>query len=349
MIDPHVHARDWDQLEKETIKHALMVASTAGFTTIFDMPNTSPALTFPHIIAKRIEEGQKCAKEIAREQNIEINYCVYGGITSDPSQIETLVTLHEHLFPHLIGLKLFAGHSTGHMGITTSHLLREVYEALKRSQYKGVLAVHCEDEAFIKNDLFDLENPISHTYARPVEAEIASVEKQITLCKESGFKGTLHICHISTKDAIEMVSYHKSKGMDITCGATAHHALLNESIMNTKGLLAKVNPPLRSIEHQKAVFHGLLDGSIDWIESDHAPHTMKDKLLGASGIPGFGGTLRLIQTLREHDVKESHLDYLLGERVNEVFHTDFSVFVPSPMCIDDTVENVIGEYPFTVF
>ncbi len=202
MIDPHVHTRDWDQASKETIAHAFSVASVCGFTTLFDMPNTSPALTFPHIIAKRLEYGREITKNIGKEKGLNLHYCVYGGVTSDPSQIETLVALHSHLFPHLVGLKLFAGHSTGNMGVTTPFLLKEVYDALKRSHYKGVLAVHCEDESHMDNSLFSLENPSSHVLSRPKIAEISSVEKQIVLCKETGFEGTLHICHISTKEAI---------------------------------------------------------------------------------------------------------------------------------------------------
>jgi dihydroorotase len=349
MIDPHVHTRDWDQASKETISHAFSVASMAGFTTLFDMPNTSPALTFPHIIAKRLEYGREVVKNIEKEKGLELNYCVYGGVTSDPSQIETLVSLHSHLFPHLVGLKLFAGHSTGNMGVTTPFLLDEVYDALKRSHYKGVLAVHCEDERLIHNELFSLEDPSSHLIARPKEAEISSVEQQIALCKKHSFEGTLHICHISTKEAIEMVTFHRAKGMNITCGATAHHALLDESLMKSKGLFSKMNPPLRSISDQKAVFQGLLDGSIDWIESDHAPHTIEDKLKGASGVPGFAGSLKLLLALREHHISESHLDSLLGDRVNEVYHTDFSVTVPSNIAIYEIMNEVESSYLFTIF
>jgi dihydroorotase len=235
------------------------------------------------------------------------------------------------------------------MGVTTPFLLDEVYDALKRSHYKGVLAVHCEDERLIHNELFSLEDPSSHLIARPKEAEISSVEQQIALCKKHSFEGTLHICHISTKEAIEMVTFHRAKGMNITCGATAHHALLDESLMKSKGLFSKMNPPLRSISDQKAVFQGLLDGSIDWIESDHAPHTIEDKLKGASGVPGFAGSLKLLLALREHHISESHLDSLLGDRVNEVYHTDFSVTVPSNIAIYEIMNEVESSYLFTIF
>ncbi len=285
MIDPHVHLRDWEQKAKETIEHGLTVASKIGIHTVFDMPNTQPALTFAQTIVDRITYGNQIATTI----DPDFSYCVFGGLTSDPSQVELVAKLHSHLFPRLIGLKMFAGHSTGNMGIVNSAIQDEVYQGLKRAHYKGVLAVHCEMESLLKPHLFSLEDPISHTLARPREAEIASVEKQIELAQNNLFEGTLHICHVSTKEAIEMVNYHKEKGMAITCGATPHHALLDESVMLTQKLFAKVNPPLRKKEDVAAVFTGLLDGSIDWIESDHAPHTIEDKEKGASGMPAFMG------------------------------------------------------------
>ena len=345
MIDPHVHLRDWDQKEKETIEHGLSVASSIGITTVFDMPNTQPPLTFASDIVKRIEYGT----EIAGRIDPRISYCVYGGVTADPSQIELVVSVHSHLFPRLVGLKMFAGHSTGNMGIVSRSSQREVYRTLKRTGYKGVLAVHCEDESLLRPDLFSPDDPFSHTQARPKEAEIASVESQIELVRSSAFEGTVHICHISTREAIELVNYHKSRGMAVTCGATAHHALLDESVMLSEGLFAKMNPPLRKSDDVKAVFEGLMDKSIDWIESDHAPHTVKDKMEGASGIPGFYGTLLLIERLRKAGVSEMHLDRLCGEAVNEAFSTSFEVNVPSSYIISREIDRIGNEYEFNPF
>ncbi len=344
MIDPHVHLRDWNQKEKETMSHGLSVASKAQFTTLFDMPNTSPTLTFPSTVVQRIEEGSSFARKVEEKEGREMNYCAYGGITGDPSQVEAMVDLHRHLFPRMIGLKLFAGHSTGNMGISSLSGQREVYRTLTRSSYKGVVAVHCEKESLMKGELFSLSEPSTHLAARPPQAEIASIEDQIALVKENRFKGTLHITHISTREGIEMVAYERAKGMEITCGATAHHALMNDAAMRDLGLLVKMNPPLREEQDRKAVFEGLLNGEIDWIESDHAPHTLSDKESGASGIPGFQGTLRLILALREAGIREDVLDSILGERVNGIFRTSFTVDIPSDTGILSLIDEIRDEY-----
>jgi dihydroorotase len=345
MIDPHVHLRDWEQKAKETIEHGLSVASNIGIHTVFDMPNTQPALTFPSVIVDRITYGTKIAQKI----DSQLSYCVYGGLTTDESQIEVLTQLYTHLFPQLIGFKMFAGHSTGNMGIVSNYNQSEVYRVLKRAHYKGVLAVHCEQESLLRPELFSLSDPISHTLARPKEAEIASIENQIRLFQQHSFEGTLHICHISTKESIELVTYHKKRGMAITCGATAHHALLDEQVMNTEKLFAKMNPPLRTVEDRDAVFEALLDGRVDWIESDHAPHTIEDKEKGASGIPGFYGTLLLLQALRGAHISEEHLENLCGNNVNKTFNTSFLVDVPSPISISQELIKISNEYPFNPF
>ncbi len=349
MIDPHVHLRDWGQKEKETMVHGMSVAAASQFTAVFDMPNTSPALTFPHLVTKRIEDGTAAAAEVEKRFHREMRYAVYGGITSDMSQIESFVDLHRHLFPRMIGLKFFAGHSTGNMGISSVVQQREVYRALSHAGYRGVVALHCEKESLMKGELFNLDDPPSHLKARPREAEIASIEDQIKLVKEFPFKGVLHISHISTIDGIEMVAYERSRGMEITCGATAHHALMNDELMSEKGLLVKMNPPLRSEEDRQGVFNGLLSGDVDWIESDHAPHTLSDKNSGASGIPGFQGTLYLIEALRDAGAGEAHLDRLLGGRVNEVFGTSFTVDVPADSVISGLREQIRDEYEVDPF
>ena len=188
MIDPHVHLRDWSQSEKETMAHGLSVASRSQFTTLFDMPNTSPALTFPHLVSRRIEEGTSVAHKVSEQNSREVNYAAYGGITGDLSQIESLVSLHRHLFPRMIGLKLFAGHSTGNMGISSVAQQREIYRTLTETGYRGVVAVHCEKESLMKGELFDPSYPPSHLRARPKEAEIASIEDQIRLVRSLPFK-----------------------------------------------------------------------------------------------------------------------------------------------------------------
>jgi dihydroorotase len=343
MIDTHVHLRDGKQANKETIEHGISIGSLGGILTFFDMPNTDPPLTTTFAIRERIRYGQNIATGIAKN----IFYGVYGGLTDNQLQITELVGL-KALEPALIGFKMFAGHSTGNMGLVEEEGQYLVYKTLASLDYKGVIAVHCEKESLLKPQLWDPANPSSHSLARPPEAEIVSIRDQIEFVKDSEFKGKLHICHISTEEGVELVNQAKSDGMNITCGVTAHHALLDERYYGDNNLL-KMNPPLRSEKERSAIFKLLLNGGIDWIESDHAPHTLKDKSEGASGIPGFAGTLILIEELRKAGIRESQLTWLCGKKANEVFGIRRPVIVPSNDEIEQYLPIIRKAYPWDPF
>ncbi len=345
MIDIHVHFRDGIQSKKETIRHGLSVAKKCGILSCFDMPNTVPPLTDRREILNRLEYGEGIAKKIDEK----LTYRVYAGITNNERQIEEVVQVYNEFFPRVVGFKMFAGHSTGNMGILEKDMQHKVYKTLTECNYKGVVAVHCEKTQFMKEELFDITNPETHSLARPLIAELESIKDQIDLVRETGFKGHLHICHISTKKGVALVKKAKETGVDISCGATAHHALLNIEAYKTQGLFAKMNPPLRDEENRKAIFTSLILGDIDWIESDHAPHTLKDKESAASGVPGFAGTLLLIKALRKAGVSEEKLHTLCGGNVNKVFCFNLPIAVPSNEGIDKVLPEVREAYPFDAF
>ena len=332
MIDPHVHFRDGVQSAKETLQHGIEVAQLCHFNAFFDMPNTMPPLTDEKAILERLERGEALTKG-------ELFYGVYGGITTDSDQVREMVALHQRLFPRIIGLKMYAGHSTGRMGIIMVEEQERVYETLTEGGYRGVLALHCEKEELLR------ESP-NHSLARPPEAEIESIRDQIRLAKKSGFEGTLHICHISTKASVELVNEAKRGGLKISCGVTPHHTLLNASDSNSKDNLLKMNPPLRQEEDRQALFKALLEGSIDWVESDHAPHTLQDKREGASGIPGFRGMLLLLKRLMGAGVSLPQLERLFGGRVCEVFGLELAVKVPTLEQIEIALEGARQSYPW---
>ena len=110
-----------------------------------------------------------------------------------------------------------------------------------------------------------------------------------------------------------------------------------------------MNPPLRSEENRNAVFESLLSGDIDVIESDHAPHTIKDKMKGSSGIPGFAGTLLLIKALRKAGIEEEKLARLCGYNANAIFCLSLPVSVPSNEQIDSVLSEIRSAYPFDAF
>ena len=196
------------------------------------------------------------------------------------------------LFPKVVGLKMFAGHSVGDLGIIKEDEQRLVYQTLAEEGYTGVLAVHCEKESLLRPNLWNSLNPRSHSYARPNESEVESVRDQIDFAIESQFKGILHIAHISVPESVRLVDIARQENnIRVSCGLTPHHCLLSyEFIRESKdGLIYKVNPPLRDKGASEVMLEYLLSGEIDFIETDHAPHTLEEKTSGKymSGFPGL--------------------------------------------------------------
>lgn len=201
MIDPHVHLRDWNQSGKETLRHGLAVAWRAGLDGVFEMPNTDPPLTTRESIMRRIADADAALASL----RVPLFHGLYAGLTASPAQIEEAVTAWRTLFPRVVGLKMFAGHSTGEMGIVERESQALVYQTLAKLGYTGVLAVHCEKQLLLRPADWDPGRPASHGRARPPAAEVASVNDQRELALEAGFAGTLHVCHISTPWSLDVL------------------------------------------------------------------------------------------------------------------------------------------------
>ncbi len=342
MIDAHVHLRDWGQSEKETLLHGMSVALSCGVDELFDMPNTSPPLTDRAHIEQRIADAKRCG--------LPVRYHLYAGVTSDPRQIEEVVSLTREYPFEVIGLKMFAGHSTGDMGLVEGETQRQVYRTLASLGYEGVVALHCEKESLLLPELYSPSDYASHSLARPVEAEVASVADQIRYSEEEGFAGHLHICHLSSVSSLVLVEEAKKRGRRISCAATPHHLLLTSEDASSHFLYAKMNPPLRSESEREALFAALLGGRIDWVETDHAPHTLGDKEGGASGIPGFSGLLLLIKRLHEAGCSHPLMQSLLGGRVQQVFSLEKrEVSFPPLAGLAQISLDAAQAYPFDSF
>ena len=339
MTDPHVHLRDWNQSSKETLVHGMLTGAKAGFDVFFDMPNCNPPLTDRSTVEKRIQFGKKAEKELEK-QGYDVHYHVYCGITQDISQIREMVRAYNDLFPRVCGMKMFASQSTGNMGIIDPEAQEAVYRTLAEEKYRGVIAVHCEKESIFRPE------EKAHSMKRPPESEEASVRDQIRFAEEAGFKGTLHIAHISTAGALEAVRRARKRSIiRITCGATPHHILLNT---DNESAIVKMNPPLRDEENRKAIWNALFDGTIDWIESDHAPHTIEDKKNGASGLPGFEGMLLAIRKLREAGMPQQRLTELLCTNALRTFGiNEESNAVPD--VTDEMIRQARMAYPFSAW
>ena len=317
MIDPHVHLRDGEQQYKETIRHGLSVAERIGIAGVFDMPNTSPPILKRGQILRRLECAERAESPVF--------YGLYCGLSIDPEQIKEAVACTRE-FDQVVGLKLFAGKSTGDLSIPDTQAQSLVFKTLAEEKYNGVLAVHCENEADFIPELWDPNDPISHCKARPPLAEINSIQNIISLAKDTKFVGTLHICHISVPASVELIEKKRHEiDFTITCGVTPHHLLLYDEMMNGKdGLLLKMNPPLRSKIERDELCRMLLEERINWIETDHAPHRKSDKLESphASGIPGFPIIPRLLKRLREKGASEGLLERITHQNICKVFGLD---------------------------
>lgn len=310
-IDPHVHCRDGKQAYKETIAHTLELCDAQGVDICFDMPNTDPPILTEGDLEARL-------KLVPREGSG--RYRIHLGATSNPAQLRSAATLAGQC-AQVAGLKLYAGRTTGNLAVIEETAQQSVYAILSEAGYRGVLAVHCEKESLCTR-AFDPTKPASHNQSRPPTAEAASVSDQIKFARAAGFKGTLHICHVSTAAALELIRPAR-RDIAITCGVTPHHLLWSCAQMRgSEGNLYKVNPPLREWSDTIALRQALKQGEIDWIESDHAPHPVSEKLYPPylSGYPSLCLYRSLIEEILPYwGVNQETIKAVTCDNIRRVF------------------------------
>jgi len=318
-IDSHVHFRDFKQKHKETVKHGLEVARDSGVDAVFDMPNTDPPIMTRELVLERLQ--------LARDANIpEVFYGIYMGLTGDADQLRKAVAIYRE-FPQVIGMKLYAGHSVGDLGVINIEDQASVYETLTDEEYDGVLVIHAEKECEMNPKTWNPRKPISHCHARPEKAEIESVRDQIKLARQYEFPGKLHIAHISSPKAVELVIDARKNGLDISSGICPHHFIYDwQQMVSDNGVLWKMNPPLRKPESRLKMLEYLKDGTIDWIETDHAPHSLIEKTQNPymSGIQGLPWWSLFEEFLRQNDFSDTRIYEVTFENVARRFAKDIT-------------------------
>ena len=305
LVDMHVHFREPGYPQKETIRSGSNAAMCAGYSDVFTMPNTNPA---PDCIENlQIQQGI-----IARDSLIGVH--PYASITLGRKGEGELVNI-EQLAP------LVAGFSDDGCGVQSEDLMRE---AMGRCARVGSMIVeHCEVNSLLHNGYIH-----AGAYARAhghrgicSESEWREVERNIRLSEETGCR--LHICHISTKESVQLVREAKARGARVTCETAPHYLLLNERCMGEDGCW-KMNPPLRGVDDQMALLAGIQDGTIDVIATDHAPHTAEEKSRGlehsAFGIVGIECAFPLMYTylVRTDFITLERLVELMSTRAREI-------------------------------
>jgi dihydroorotase len=318
-VDPHVHGRDGEEeSDKETVEHLLQVARDSGVVAVFEMSNPKPPLTTEKAIRDRIELG--------RRANVrEVFHGLYFGITADRVQVRDMVRVHRKYQPHVVGGKLFMGHSTNNLGVITEEEQFGVIEELTQQGYEGILTVHPEKESYMHPKVWNPSHPVSHCMARPPQAEVESVKDILRFVQATGFRGKLNIAHISVPESVELVVAAKHAGVDVACGVCPHHLIYDMGeMLSPTGILLKMNPPLRMPGDPDRMVEYLRTGAIDWMETDHAPHTYRQKTESGflSGIPGLPWWDLYAEFLRTRNFTEDRIRAVTSEAVLQRFKLD---------------------------
>ena len=277
VIDPQVHFREPGLTHKEDIQSGSMACAAGGITTFFEMPNTNPATINSKLLTNKFERAAKTSL---------VNFSFFLGATSDNiNEIKSL--------KNSCGLKIFMGSSTGDLLVDNDDVLEQIFKNCNK-----IIAVHAEDEQILNASKVHIKDGdfTSHPKARPVSAAVKATKKAIRLSLK--YNKRLHILHLSTAEEVEIIRQYKSTGL-ITCETTPQHLLMHApDIYNKIGSYAQMNPPIRSRRHQDELWKGLMDGTINCIATDHAPHTIEEKKLNfgsaPSGMPGVQTSLTLL-------------------------------------------------------
>ena len=261
--DVHVHFREPGFSYKETMKTGSMASARGGYTAVCTMPNLNPVPDSAAHLAQQIrliEEGA-C-----------IHVYPYGAITVG-EQGETLADL-EAMAKDVIAF------SDDGRGVQSEDMMRQ---AMLRAKTLGKMIVaHCEVNALLRGGyIHDGVYAKEHGHKGICSAsEYEQIARDLKLVEETGCK--YHVCHISTKESVDIIRQAKARGVDVTCETGPHYLVMDDSFLQEDGRF-KMNPPLRSAEDRQALVEGIQDGTIDMIATDHAPHSAEEKAKGLAG------------------------------------------------------------------
>ncbi len=297
-IDAHVHFRDPGMTHKEDFLSGTTAAACGGVTTVLDMPNTRPP-------AATLEDLNDKLASVRRRAGVDFG--LFFGLTGRglPGRAATVAA----------GYKLYMGSTTGDLLVDDYARLPKILAPLAASGRP--VAVHAEDETMLGAGKALPRDPLSYNDARPAESEMSAA--RIFLGALGGNRG--HVCHLSSRGALELLRPANALsaagkagggapvaadggvagGQDaLTCEVTPHHLLLDAREHNGLGTLGKMNPPLRKRDEREALWGAFLDGRIDCLASDHAPHLLEEKDTGfaeaPAGVPGTETMVPLLMT-----------------------------------------------------
>ena len=284
--DVHVHLRQPGFSYKETIKSGTQASAHGGYTTVFSMPNLKPVPDSAEHLKEQLDIIKKDAV---------INVLPYGAITVGQNGEE--LSDMEGMAKDVIAF------SDDGRGVQSEEMMKE---AMQRAKALGkIIVAHCEDNSLLHGGyIHDGVYASKHSHRGICsESEWKPIKRDLELCRQTGC--AYHVCHISCKESVELIRQAKAQGIDVTCETGPHYLILTDEDLKEDGRF-KMNPPLRSKEDRQALIKGVLDGTIDMIATDHAPHSQEEKSRGleksAFGIVGIETAFQLLYT---HLVKKN--------------------------------------------
>lgn len=280
LVDVHVHFREPGFSYKETIRSGSEAAAAGGYTTVCTMPNLNPVPDSPEHI--------KVQQDII-DRDALVDVRPYASITVGRKGLE------------LVDFKSLSGKAVAFSddgsGVQDETMMRLAME--KVAEAGSILAAHCEVNSLLKGGyIHDGRYAAAHGHRGICsESEWRQIERDLKIAEETGC--AYHVCHISTKESVDLIRRAKDRGVNVSCETGPHYLMLCEDEIQEDGRF-KMNPPLRSAEDRAALIEGLCDGTIDMIATDHAPHSTEEKGKGlegsAMGITGLETAFPVLYT-----------------------------------------------------
>jgi len=302
-VDVHVHFREPGFTHKEDFKTGSLSALFGGISCVCDMPNTSPPTISKKTAIDKITNAKKKSY---------VDFGVYVNINN--SNINEI----EEFGKNISGFKIFMGDTTNSLPFNFEKL-KEVLE--KTTKTGKPILFHAEDANCLIRNKQTEKNLLGHLDSHPALCEKTAIQNILHASNQK--TGRIHICHLSSCEGLELL---KNKPKNISCGATPHHLLFSAENILENQTQYKVNPPIRTCFDKDALFDGILKGYVDILESDHAPHTLKEKNVefndAPSGIPGVETMYPLFLYLAKKDkISFSRLITLICEKPSQLVNT----------------------------
>ncbi len=332
IIDTQVHFREPGDPNKETLESGSKAAVLGGVTAVFEMPNTSPPTDSPDRFQDKLDRAKG---------RMYCNYAFYYGATeNNSSSLEVTKNLEG-----CCGIKMFVGSSTGNLLVKEDKHIEQVIKNAPR-----VVSIHSEDENMLnsRKDKIIPGDVKSHYVWRSVETAMTSTTKVAKLAK--ALNKRIHVLHVSTKDEIDFLRDYKNI---VSIETTPNHlSLFAPDCYEEKGTFVQMNPPVREKSHMEGIWKGVLDGTVDVIGSDHAPHTREQKMqaypASPSGMPGVQTIfLLMLKHYREGKIKLERVINLLSEKPCKIFGIKNRGYIKEGYFADLTIMNMNKEFTIT--